>query len=130
MKIKNLTGYMLGNEKNIHYVGEQWDRRDSDVWVCPSLAMARNIMEKSQQNITKTAPVWTTIYRVKGQNICCTKANSGVWLTNQTSSIFIEGVVCHQMPELLNELEYASDERKSQIKLNNLIAEHFRGRKK
>ena len=106
MRIKNLTGYMLGNEKKIHSVGAQWDRQDANVWICPTLAMAKKLMHNSQQNTEVLSPIWTTIYRVCGQDVVCTKSASGLLHTNKSSKLIVDRVVCHEVPyEMFEQME-------------------------
>ena len=106
MKIKNLTGYMLGNERKIHSVGTQWDRQDTNVWIAPTLSMARKLMYASQQNTQVVSPIWTTIYRVCGQDVVCTKSASGLLHTNKSSKLIVDRIVCHEVPyEMLEQMD-------------------------
>ena len=43
MKVKNFTGFVLGNENAIHKIGAPWMECDVHVWVCPNLTKAKKI---------------------------------------------------------------------------------------
>lgn len=50
MKLKNMTGYMLGNPNNVHHVGEVWTGTDCRVWVCATVV--RVMYNKDVRQIT------------------------------------------------------------------------------
>lgn len=48
VKLKNMTGYMLGNPNNVHHAGEVWTGTDCRVWVCATLDKVKRILAESQ----------------------------------------------------------------------------------
>lgn len=104
MKIKNFTGFMLGNENAIHKIGASWLQTDSRVWVCPNLPKAKNILEESQKlKLLNPGPIWTTIYQVSGHNIVFDCANSGLLYTDTPTKLYVNRIVCVKMPEVITE---------------------------
>lgn len=93
MKIKSLTGYMLGNPNCAHCVGGAWTEQDSRVWICASLEKAKQILRDSQQKTLEPCCVWTTIYQVSARDIVCEKTHDGLWYTNTPSKICVDRVV-------------------------------------
>ena len=104
MKIKNFTGFMLGNEHSVHPIGTSWMNFDARVWVCPNLAKAKKVLAESQQrmNIEPNA-IWTTIYQVSGRNICFDQANNGLLYTDMSTKLYVERVVLRQCPKMIEE---------------------------
>lgn len=96
MKIKNMTGYMLGNDHRKYKIGDAWANHDSRVWVCPSADKAKQILQKSQANTLEPCCVWTTIYRVSARDIVCEKSSGGLWYTCTPTKICVERVVYAQ----------------------------------
>ena len=94
MKLKNMTGYMLGNPNAVHCVGDSWTNLDSRVWVCATLDKAKRVLFESQRmGGLEPHCVWTTIYQVSAQNIVCEKTHDGLWYTNMPTKIVVERVV-------------------------------------
>ena len=56
MKVKSLTGFMLGNERCAHHIGGVWADYDTRVWICPNLAKVEKVLQNSQQNSLEPAP--------------------------------------------------------------------------
>ena len=94
MKLKNMTGYMLGNPNNVHRAGEVWTSTDCRVWVCATLNKAKRILTASQRMCgLEPGCVWTTIYQVFGKNIVCEKGHNGLWYTNTPTKIMVVRVM-------------------------------------
>ena len=94
MKLKNMTGYMLGNHNNAHNVGDAWSDTDCRVWVCATLDKAKRILTESQCGCgLEPHCVWSTIYQVSAKNIVCEKTHDGLWYTNTPTKITVERVV-------------------------------------
>lgn len=95
MKLKNMTGYMLGNPNNVHHAGDVWTGTDCRVWVCATLDKAKRILAESQKRMCGLEPgcVWTTIYQVSGKNIVCEKAHNGLWYTDTPTQIKVVRVM-------------------------------------
>ena len=94
MKLRNLTGYMLGNENNAHHVGDAWTGVDCRVWVCATLDKAKRILAESQRyGGLEPHCVWSTIYQVSGKNIVCEKTHDGLWYTNTPTKIMVDRIV-------------------------------------
>lgn len=126
MKIKNFTGFMLGNENAVHKIGAPWMSFDSRVWVCPSLAKAKKVLEESQKiKILDPGPIWTTIYQVSGQDIVFEQANSGLLYTDVPTKLYVNRIVCRHEPELITE-----DVLLKRAKCNFEFLEFINGRKK
>ena len=94
MKLKNMTGYMLGNPNNVHHVGDAWTNVDSRVWVCATLDKAKRVLAESQR-IGALEPhcVWSTIYQVSARDIVCEKTHDGLLYTNTPTKITVKRVV-------------------------------------
>ena len=70
MKLKNMTGYMLGNSNNVHCVGSAWSDVDCRVWVCATLDKAKRVLAESQRMCgLEPHVVWETIYQVSAKDI-------------------------------------------------------------
>ena len=94
MKLKNMTGYMLGNPNNVHLVGDVWAMTNSRVWVCASLDKAKRVLAESQRvGCLDPNCVWSTIYQVSARDIVCEKTYDGLWYTNTPTKITVERVV-------------------------------------
>ena len=94
MKLKNMTGYMLGNPNNVHRAGEVWTGTDCRVWVCATFNKAKRILAESQCMCgLEPGCVWTTIYQVSGKNIVCEKGHNGLWYTNTPTKIMVVRVM-------------------------------------
>ena len=94
MKLKNMTGYMLGNSNNVHCVGSAWSDVDCRVWVCATLDKAKRVLAESQRMCgLDPHVVWETIYQVSAKDIVCEKTNDGLWYTNTPRKITVNRVV-------------------------------------
>ena len=113
MKLKNMTGYMLGNPNKLRYVGESWADADCRVWVCATLDMAKRILAESQRD-GRLEPhcVWTTIYQVSGKNIVCEKTHDGLWYTNTPTKIVVNRVVYNKDFSQMTDANLFLDARK------------------
>ena len=98
MKFRHLTGFMLGNNRCAHMVGECWSDSDCRVWLCPSLAKEEKVLQKSQMERLEPETMWTTIYQVSAKDIVCEQSGNGLLYTNTPSKIFVERIVAHHMP--------------------------------
>ncbi len=96
--VPNLVGYMLGNNDHVVAAGEPWFEHPDYVWVCMDLEMAKNILRASHTNSTNRGPVWTTIYRVFGENIKCTPGDNRRMFTRQADKIIVGSPVHYEEP--------------------------------
>ncbi len=112
MKLKNMTGYMLGNPNNVHHVGDVWAGSDSRVWVCSTLAKAKQILAQSQVNCLEPCCVWTAIYQVSAKNIVCEKTHDGLWYTNTPTKITVERVVYNQDVRQITDADLIANARR------------------
>lgn len=104
MKIKNFTGFMLGNENSVHLVGMPWMDFDAHVWVCPNLAKAKKVLVESQRRMNiEPGAIWTMIYQVSGRDVVFEQANNGLLYTDVPTKIYVDRVVLHQRPEMITE---------------------------
>ena len=121
MKIKNFTGFMLGNENNMHQIGAQWMNYDARVWVCPNLAKAKKVLQESQQKMClEPGCVWTVIYQVSGRNLVFEQANNGLLYTDVPSKLYVNRVVWKKRPELPTE-EFLLNNAKKNSRLLGLV---------
>lgn len=104
MKVKNFTGFVLGNENAIHQIGSPWMACDTHVWVCPNLAKAKKVLEESHKfSVLDHHPIWTTIYQVSGNDVVFEQANNGLLYTNVPSKLYVNRVVWKKRPEIVTE---------------------------
>lgn len=103
MKIKQLTGYMLGNDNHVVMPGEQWCPNPSCVWICRNLNVARAVLRASHKNRIYDIPVWTTIYRVRARNIPHDRMDNDFIYTDAADKIFVDAVVHYQEPPRITE---------------------------
>ena len=104
MTINQLTGFMLGTSKRRARKGEAWLPFDVDVYVCADMATAMELLTASQSGaVLEPNPVWTTIYRVKADDINCTKIESGLIWTNQPTKLIVDAPVYYGTPRVLPE---------------------------
>jgi hypothetical protein len=95
-KVKNITGYMLGNKNDIHQLGAAWKSVDSKVWICSSLAKAKRVLEDSQQFSAMPHCVWTTIYQVSAKDIALEYSDDGLMYTNTPTKLSVDRVVYYK----------------------------------
>ena len=112
MKLKNMTGYMLGNPANVYSVGSAWANVDSRVWVCATLDKAKRVLRESQQNMIGPGCVWTTIYQVSAHDIVCEKTYDGLWYTNTPTKICVGRVVFHKDVRQITDADLLVNARK------------------
>ena len=121
MKVKHLTGFMLGNEHCVHRIGSTWSDYDCRVWMCPNLAKAEKILRKSQQEKLDPAVMWDTIYQVSAKDIVCEQSGNGLLYTNTPTKIFVERVVAHHMPPELTQEQLLTRARNMRQDMMGLI---------
>lgn len=112
MKLKKMTGYMLGNPANVNSVGCAWANVDSRVWVCATLDKAKRVLRESQQNMIGPGCVWTTIYQVSAHDIVCEKTYDGLWYTNTPTKICVDRVVFHKDVRQITDADLLVNARK------------------
>lgn len=123
MKIKNFTGFMLGNENNMHQIGAPWMNYDARVWVCPNLAKAKKVLQESQQKMClEPGCVWTVIYQVSGRNLLFEQANNGLLYTDVPTKIFVDRIAHRQSPQVVGE-EFLLQNAKRQSAFFDLVKE-------
>ena len=120
-RIKNLTGFMLGNDNCVHLLGCAWLPRDSRVWICRNMAKAEKILQESQQNCMRTGCIWTTIYRVVANDIVCEQSGDGMWYTNTPTKIFVDGIVKQCRPDIITEQDLLMRARDAKQKFAKLV---------
>ena len=99
MKLKNMTGYMLGNPANVNSVGCAWANVDSRVWVCATLDKAKRVLRESQQNMI-------------GPGCVCEKTYDGLWHTNTPTKICVDRVVFHKDVRQITDADLLVNARK------------------
>lgn len=91
MKLKNMTGYMLGNPNNARCVGDTWTDADCRVWVCDgfwrnrSACVGWNLIVYGQRYI-----------KCQQKILFVKKTHDGLWYTNMPTKIMVERVVYHK----------------------------------
>lgn len=124
MRVKNLTGFMLGNMHHVHSVGSAWSNCDDGrVWICATLDKARRILERSQAADLKLEPhvLWETVYQVSARDIVCEKTNDGLWYTNTPSKIFVERIVMQRDAMQITDADLIKNARKHYGKFAQLM---------
>lgn len=123
MKVKNLTGFMLGNGRCAHVVGNAWtDADDCRVWICPNLSKATKILHQSQYSKLDPQQMWTTIYQVSAKDIVCEQSGNGLLYTNTPTKIFIDRIVARYVPSELTQEQLLARARYIQQDMMNLIS--------
>ncbi len=122
MKLKNMTGYMLGNSNCVHRVSEAWSNVDSRVWVCSTREKARQMLIESQR-VGPLDPhcVWTTIYMVSAKDIVCEKTHDGFWYTNTPTKIFVDRVVYQKEVQQITDADLLVHARKAHGRFAELM---------
>jgi len=108
VRIPHLVGYVLGNDNHIGTPGEPWREEPECIWICRDLSTAKDILRGSQEFMLNNQPVWTTIYRVYGENIdcvpvCCPE-NKNIVYTRRADKMMVIGPVHYQEPPRLSHL--------------------------
>lgn len=123
MKVKNLTGFMLGNERCSHVVGNAWTNADDcRVWICPNLSKATKILRQSQYSKLDPQQMWTTIYQVSAKDIVCEQSGNGLLYTNTPTKICIDRIVARYVPSELTQEQLLARARYMQQDMMNLIS--------
>jgi len=123
MRIKNLTGFMLGNESCNRMVGSVWSDYDCRVWLCPNLAKAEKVLQQSQQERLDPSVMWTTIYQVSAKDIVCEQSGNGLLYTNTPTKIFVNRIVARHAPRDLTQEQLLARARHMQKDMMRLILE-------
>lgn len=121
MKVKSLTGFMLGNERCAHHIGSVWADYDTRVWICPNLAKAEKVLQNSQQNRLEPATMWTTIYQIHAKDIVCEQSGNGLLYTNTPTKIIVDRIVAHHEPRVMTEQELLNNVRSTRQKFMRLL---------
>ena len=108
MKINKITGFMLGNAAHAPENGDKWCDYDTDVYICADLDCAKQILAESHKNTLAPAVVWTTIYRVKANDINCNKIQNNIIWTNQPTKIIVDAPVYYSAPKQITNAEILS----------------------
>lgn len=104
MKIKNFTGYMLGNEHSLHQIGAPWMGFDAHVWACPNLAKAKKVLAESHRRMClEPHAVWTIVYQVSGRDMVFEQANNGLLYTETPTKLYVDRIVLNKQPDLISE---------------------------
>ena len=104
MKIKNFTGFILGNEHNVYRVGMPWMNHNERLWVCPNLAKAKRMLMESQQRLAiEPRSIWTTVYQVSGHDVAFEQAGNGLLYTKTPTQLIIERIVMQKTPDVITE---------------------------
>lgn len=104
MKVKNFTGFMLGNENTEHKIGDSWLKCDACVWVCPNLNKAKKVLEESQKcGFLESGAIWTKIYQVSGQDVVFEQGKNGLLYTGAPTKLYVNRVVYQKKPALITE---------------------------
>ena len=121
MKVKNFTGFVLGNENAVPQIGAPWMKTDMHVWVCPNLAKAKKVLVESHKiSVLDRHPVWTTIYQVSGTDMVFEQANNGLLYTDVPSKLYVNRVVWKKRPEVPTE-EFLLNNAKKNSRLLDLV---------
>lgn len=106
MQLEKISGYMLGNAGHMPGCGQCWSSYDMPVYFCTDINKAKEILEKSQSQCElEPHVVWTTVYKVCGNNINIFKIEDGLLWTMQPSRIMVEKPVFYKKPRQLTEQE-------------------------
>lgn len=104
MKIRNFTGFMLGNEHSQHQIGGAWLNHDAHVWVCPNLAKAKKVLLESQRRMNlEPNAIWTTVYQVSGRDVVFEQANNGLLYTDAPTKLYVDRIVWQKQPDIMTE---------------------------
>ena len=125
MNVNQLTGFMLGASKRRGKKGEAWLPFDVEVYVCADMATAMEILESSRRCMLEPNPVWTTIYRVKADNINCTKIEGGLIWTNQPTKLIVEAPVYYGTPKTMSESQLLQNAKKILPRVSTLMKSAF-----
>ncbi|MDE5615849.1 MAG: hypothetical protein K2I81_03395 [Alphaproteobacteria bacterium] len=102
--IINLSGFMLGTDKDVLRPGQKWLPYDAEVYVCRNIDVAKRLLQLSQRGfIDGINPVWTTIYHVVAPMVKCTRADNAMLWTPDASKIIVDRPVFQQPPRQLPE---------------------------
>lgn len=104
MKVKNFTGFMLGNERSQHQIGLSWLNYDAHVWVCPNLSKAKKVLQESQKRMNlEPHAIWTTIYQVSGRDMVFEQGKDGLLYTDVPTKLYVDRIVLQQKPDVITE---------------------------
>ncbi len=117
MQINKMVGYMLGNSNHVVGPGEHWCDAGMQVFVCANKELAQAILNTSHKETLEPHIVWTTIYRVKANNIQIDKFENDLMWTTQGDKIIVDAPVIYREPEFMTEQRLLQNAR--------LIRPHF-----
>ncbi|MBP3340125.1 MAG: hypothetical protein J6L47_00465 [Alphaproteobacteria bacterium] len=127
MKILNLDGYMLGNDAHIVVRGDAWMNADSPVYICNSVDVANEILHASHRSaLEPNNVVWSTIYRVRADEIEAFKIENGLIWTTQATKITVDKPVAYHNPPHRSEAQLLANAQQMLPYFSKLI----RGKKK
>ena len=102
--IINLSGFMLGTDKDVLQPGQKWLPYDTEVYVCRNIDVAKRLLQLSQRGfVDGINPVWTTVYHVVAPMVKCTRADNAMLWTPDASKIVVDRPVFQQTPRQLSE---------------------------
>ena len=131
MKIKNMTGYMLGTSRNIRKPGAPWTGDNTPVWICPTLRKAVEILENSNRACCLEGNVvWTTVYRVVARDIVCVQMKNGLWFTETPTKIYVDSPVFSVNPLSLTEEQLLQNAKVIMPRMTKLTRKAFKERMK
>lgn len=99
MLIENLVGYVLKGNGRAPNQGDKWWPYNANVYVCTSLDKAKELLKQSH---VSGGRVWTTVYRVKAQNINCYRFENGIVWTNEPTKLIVDTPVYCAVPHALS----------------------------
>lgn len=112
MKIKNLVGYMLGNDAHVVGRGDTWLDADRPVYICRSVDVANAILQNSHQGVlAPNGVVWTTVYRVTADEVDAFRIENELIWTTQATKIIVDRPVGYYNPPHRSEAQLLANAR-------------------
>ncbi len=94
MIVRNVVGYMLGNENAVYAGGDRWADCDMPVFICRYAHTATRIMHSSNHPVYHGVR-WNTVYRVHADALDCSSVSGDMFWTNQATKIIVDGPVAY-----------------------------------
>lgn len=118
---------MLGNDAHIVARGDNWLDTDRPVYICKSLDVAKSILQESHRAVLDPNNiVWSTIYRVKADEIDVFKIENDLVWTNQATKIVVDRPVAYYKPAYRSEFQLLANARRALPYFSEII----RGKRK
>lgn len=103
---------MLGNDAHIVARGDSWLDADRQVYICKSFGTAKSILQESHRAVLEPNNiVWSTIYRVKADEIDVFKIENDLVWTNQATKIVVDRPVAYYKPPYRSEFQLLANAR-------------------